>query len=200
MPNFEGTRNIAGFFTVYRHNPLYDRMRVTRISEREGEKHNVNQMNYASMPRMERNGNLPRKTQKKRMPLWVRIISVLLIWSLVGWGCFMLVRHYIQDIQQQLDHIVHVNAQETAALQEQLTALQTALYTHQQHAELLQAQFAAVESELEAVKEQMSLAGSSLSTTAETRQALSDRITDLSKELTELRKLIRKLEEAARVY
>jgi len=46
----------------------------------------------------------------------------------------------------------------------------------------------------------MSLAGDSLSTAAETKQALSERITDLSTELAELRKLIKRLEEAARVY
>ena len=134
------------------------------------------------------------------IPRWVAILTVVFIWLLIAVGCFMLAKYYIGDIQRQLDSFAATNKLEAEQLNVKIADLQSALTEHKDQAVQLQQQFTAVENELIADKEEMSLAGSSLSTTAETKQALNERINDLSKELTELRKLIKKLEEAARVY
>jgi len=140
------------------------------------------------------------RPKKRRIVIWAVRTGVLLIWIAVGVSCFYLARYYINDIQGQLDRMAETNRAEVIQLNEKMTTMQTALDEHRERAEVLQTQFAAVESELSAVKEEMSLAGDSLSTTAQTKQALNNRINDLSKELANLRTLIKKLEEAARVY
>ena len=160
----------------------------------------MNQLQYEANSVMERTSSTKYPKRTKQIPLWLLVTGVGIIWLLVALGWFLLSRYYVGNIQGQLDQIKQSNAVEIKQLNEKLTSLQAALEAHRLSAETLQAQFTAVESELTAVKEEMSLAGSSLSTTAETKQALNDRITDLSNELDGLRKLIKKLEEAARVY
>jgi septal ring factor EnvC (AmiA/AmiB activator) len=140
------------------------------------------------------------RTRSGRAPLWVKIMSLAVIWGAVALGCYFLAQTYISDILGKLDAIAANNAAQIDQLNAKLTDLQNAMTAHQASVEQLQEQFLAVEAELAAVKEEMSLAGSSLSTAAETKQALNDRIDLLGKELTELRKLIKQLEEAARVY
>jgi hypothetical protein len=150
-----------------------------------------------------RAGNIAEKRTPRKTKRWMRIlisIIIVIIWGLIAFGGYSLARNYIQDIEQQLNSIKTSNQIELSKLNEQLVSLRTALDEQQTNAALLQEQFLAVEQELQAVKEEMSLAGDSLSTAAETKQALSERITDLSTELSELRKLIKRLEEAARVY
>ncbi len=143
------------------------------------------------------------KRINKGMKRWVRILmisGIVIIWGLIAYGGFVLARNYVQDIQHQLTTITQTNQIELEKLSEQLTTLKAVLDDQQTNALALNQQFTAVEDELTAVKEEMSLAGDSLSTAAETKQALSERISDLSAELAELRKLIKRLEEAARVY
>ncbi|WP_058303089.1 hypothetical protein [Gorillibacterium timonense] len=137
---------------------------------------------------------------RKRMPRWVVLTIILIVWIGIGYGGYTLARTYLGHIQQQLDQIAETNKTEIQELNAQLTALKKGMDDQKTQAENLQKKLAAVEKELTAVKDEMSLAGDSLSTTAETKKALNDRITDLSKELTELRKLVKRLEEAARVY
>ena len=159
----------------------------------------------------EPSSNLSRNTDEKklkkesskwrgRMPLWLIWSIIIIFWALLVYGCFSLARHYIGGIQQQLTHIQQTNDANVEDLNRKLEDLKLSMTEHQDQAILLQEQFKAVESELELVKEEMSLAGATLDTSADTKKALSERITDLSKELGELRKLIKKLEEAARVY
>ncbi len=156
----------------------------------------------AAAPRA-RSESVTEKRSARQMKRSTRILiglGIVLLWGLIAYGGFALARHYIQDIQQQLTAITQTNQIELQKLNEQLTSLKGALDEQQLSASALQEQFLAVEGELAAVKAEMSLAGDSLSTAAETKQALSERITDLSTELAELRKLIKRLEEAARVY
>lgn len=159
----------------------------------------MNQTYYESRSSLAR-AKSEEKPHPKRIPRWLVVTSVVMVWLLVALGCFMLARYYVGDIQRQLDLMAAANQAEVKQLNAKIAELQTALGEHKTGAETLQKQFAAVESQLNAVKEEMSLAGDSLSTTAETKKALSERINDLSNELAELRKLIKKLEEAARVY
>lgn len=140
------------------------------------------------------------KVKGKGIPRWVTLLAILVLWSGIAYGGYALAHYYIGSIQQQLDQLAQTNKTEMLELNSKLTVLQTALDERKVQAETLQKQFTAVESELSAVKEEMSLAGDSLSTTAKTKQALNERINDLSTELGELRKLIKRLEEAARVY
>lgn len=154
---------------------------------------------YQTKPELRR-ANQAVRTKTRNVPLWLKIISVILIWGAVAYGCYYLATNYIQEMQARLDAIAAANAAQIEQLQTKLDELQANMETHRISSEQLQAQFLVVESELAAVKEEMSLAGSSLSTAAETKQALNDRIDQLGNELSELRKLIRQLEEAARVY
>jgi uncharacterized phage infection (PIP) family protein YhgE len=142
--------------------------------------------------------NLPRT--HKSIPKWAKWSAISIFWALLAFGSYSLAHYYISDIRQQLILIQETNKANVQILNTKLEGLQTVLNEHKEQATLLKQQFSIVESELGAVKEEMSLAGDTLSTSAETKQALSERITTLSKELGELRKLIKKLEEAARVY
>jgi len=160
----------------------------------------MNETYYESNSGLARVSHAAASKRVKRVPGWVKPMTVVMVWLLVATCCFALAKFYVGDIQSQLDTIAKTNELEVKQLNEKLAGLQSALDAHKVSAEALNAQFTAVEGELAAVKEEMSLAGNSLSTTAETKQALSERINDLSTELGELRKLIKKLEEAARVY
>lgn len=157
----------------------------------------MNQLSYESQTVITRTKQPPKS---RTIPRWVSLMAILFVWLLVAIGGFALARYYIEDIQQQLDQISATNQEEIQLLTARLASLQTQLDEHQTQAEALQQQFAIVEKEIAAVKEEMSLAGDSLHSTAETKQALSERMSDLGAELAELRKLIKKLEEAARVY
>lgn len=159
----------------------------------------MNHMYVESQHKLERASNLQGK-RTRALPLWARITIIATIWLSVAAGVYMLARYYVSDIQGQLSTIAETNTTQITQLKQQMTTLQQALDVHKTNAESLQAQFSVVQTELTAVKEEMSLAGNSLSSTAETKQALNDRINDLSKELDTLRGLIKKLEEAARVY
>jgi septal ring factor EnvC (AmiA/AmiB activator) len=140
------------------------------------------------------------QTEPRKGKRLLAAAAIVLLWGAIGYGGYWLATQYVGKIQSQLDTIAATNEAELAQLSQKLTAMQAAMDEHRQQAEALHQQFAAVESELGAVKEEMSLAGDSLSTTASTKQALNNRINDLSKELANLRALIKKLEEAARVY
>jgi DNA repair exonuclease SbcCD ATPase subunit len=140
------------------------------------------------------------RTATGRFPLWAKVLSLVLVWAGVAYGCYFLADTYIKDIQSRLDAIAAHNEEQLEQLGNRLNELQLAMEQHRETAGRLQEQLLAVEEGLAAVKEEMSLAGSSLSTAAETKQALNDRIDQLGKELAELRKLIKQLEEAARVY
>lgn len=155
---------------------------------------------YQTKTELRRTHQAAVRTKTGRFPLWAKITSLILIWGAVAYGCYYLADTYIKDIQAKLDAIAASNTAQIEQLNTKLAELQTAMGTHQSNAEQLETQLAAVENELIAVKEEMSLAGDSLTTAAETKQALNERIEQLSKELAELRKLIKKLEEAARVY
>ncbi|MCL6458550.1 MAG: hypothetical protein K6T85_11150 [Gorillibacterium sp.] len=157
----------------------------------------MNELSYESNHELART---KKESKVKRVPRWVTLSIIVLIWLTIGYGGYTLARNYIGDIQQQLDQMAKTNQTEMLNLNTKLTTLQTALDEQKTQAGTLQQQFTAVESQLTAVKEEMSLAGDSLSTTAATKKALNERINDLSKELGELRKLITRLEEAARVY
>lgn len=151
----------------------------------------------------ESEANLARKNQvktHKSIPKWAKWSVISIFWVLLVFGSYSLAQHYIGEIRQQLIQIQEINEANVQVLNTKLEGLQTSLNEHKEQATVLKDQFSIVESELGAVKEEMSLAGDTLSNSAETKQALSERITALSKELGELRKLIKKLEEAARVY
>lgn len=136
----------------------------------------------------------------KTTPTWIKWSAVIVIWGLLIYASYSLAQHYFGEIRQQLSQIQKTNETNVQALHAKIENLETTLRIHNEQTTLLQEQFSIVETELGAVKEEMSLAGDTLSTTADTKQALGERITALSKELGELRKLIKKLEEAARVY
>ncbi len=136
----------------------------------------------------------------KSIPKWAKWSTIIILWALLVFATYSLAQYYIGDIRQQLSQIQQTNETNVQILNAKLEGLETSLIAHQEQATLLQQQFSVVESELGAVKEEMSLAGDTLSTSADTKQALGERITALSNELGELRKLIKKLEEAARVY
>ncbi|MBC8079500.1 MAG: hypothetical protein H7X86_04095 [Gorillibacterium sp.] len=169
----------------------------TSINLQEGRTRSMNELSYDSSLELART---KKDTKVKRAPRWVTLSIIILIWLAIGYGGYALARNYIGNIQHQLDRVARTNEMQMLELNTKLTTLQTALDEQKKQAEMLQKHFAAVESELTAVKEEMSLAGDSLSTTAKTKKALNERVNDLSKELGELRKLIKRLEEAARVY
>lgn len=143
-------------------------------------------------------GSLPRT--RKSTPKWAKWSAISIFWALLVFGSYSLAHYYIGEIHQQLILIQETNEANVQTLNTKLEGLQTSLNEQREQATLLKQQFSVVEIELRAVKEEMSLAGDTLSTSAETKQALGERITALSTELGELRKLIKKLEEAARVY
>jgi septal ring factor EnvC (AmiA/AmiB activator) len=159
----------------------------------------MSELYYETQPSLSRNNYENKKTARPRNR-WLIWSGVILLWGLLIWGSFALAQHYIGNIQQQLQDIQKANTTNVNALNQKLEVLQTQLTEHKDQAAALQEQFNSVQADLLAVKEEMSLAGDSLDTSATTKQALSERITDLSKELEGLRKLIKKLEEAARVY
>ncbi len=136
----------------------------------------------------------------KTFPKWAKWAIILFLWGLLVFATYSLAQYYMGNIRQQLNQIQQTNETNVQVLTAKLADLEHSLTAHQEQATVLQQQFIAVESELGAVKEEMSLAGDSLSSSADTKQALGERITALSNELGELRKLIKKLEEAARVY
>lgn len=140
-----------------------------------------------------------RKPRKKQGSLLVWTLS-LTLWGVLLAGAYLLADHYIGGIYSQLEQIEETNARHVDALSAKLAELEEQMAAHQEQAQQLSEQFAAVLSDLEAVKEEMSLAGDTLHSSTETKQALNERINVLSRELEELRKLIRRLEEAARVY
>ena len=169
----------------------------TYTNLQEGRTRSMNELSYESGHELARTR---KDTQVKRLPRWAILSMITLLWLVIGYGGYTLAHNYIGDIQQQLDQMANTNKTEMLELNTKLTTLQTALDEQKTQAQTLQQKFTGVESELTAVKEEMSLAGDSLSTTAASKKALNERINDLSKELGELRKVIKRLEEAARVY
>jgi DNA repair exonuclease SbcCD ATPase subunit len=160
----------------------------------------------------ERNTTLTRSKSEKKMDSkailkYAAWLSALGIWAFVVFAGYNAAQTYIGNINQQLsaiDQRLAANHQEQKQNAELFSAglsdIQAKMETQREIATVLQQQLTALEGELELVKEEMSLAGSTLNSSDETKKALSLRINDLSKELGELRKLIKKLEEAARVY
>ncbi|HEX7056279.1 MAG TPA: hypothetical protein VF260_03640 [Bacilli bacterium] len=140
------------------------------------------------------------KKEKKSPGKWLPWTAAIIVWAALIAGSFGLARHYIDGIKQQLVQVEENNQANTEALTKNLDELKAQLDVHKKTTEELQKQLQAIADELTAVKEEMALAGDTLNSADDTKKALSERITDLGKELEGLRSLIKKLEEAARVY
>lgn len=137
-----------------------------------------------------------RAVRRKRLA-WT---AAVVVWGALAFGAYSLAQHYMDGLSRQLQDLRATNETRLTELQKDVEALQAAVAEQKANAAALLERLGAVESGLELVKEELSLAGDTLSSSDQTKKALNNRINDLSRQLEELRKLIRRLEEAARVY
>ncbi len=137
-----------------------------------------------------------RAVRRKRLA-WT---AAVVVWGVLAFGAYSLVHHYMDNLSRQLQELRAVNDARMTELHTEVQALKANAEEQRANAAVLLERLGAVENGLELVKEELALAGDTLNSSDQTKKVLNNRINDLSKQLEELRKLIRRLEEAARVY
>lgn len=137
-----------------------------------------------------------RAVRRKRLA-WT---AAVVVWGALAFGAYSLAQHYMDNLSRQLQDLRATNEARLTELQSEVEALKANAEEQKVNAAALLERLGAVENGLELVKEELALAGDTLNSSDQTKKALNNRINDLSKQLEELRKLIKRLEEAARVY